>query len=84
MKKGYFCICMSKAVHVDLIVDLSTEAFLASLYLLVALHVAPSDLYNGSNFQRADVQELQRHFDLLESTSTQACLHLCTFIKYCR
>ena len=62
MKKGYFCICMSKAVHVDLIVDLSTEGFLASLYLLVALHVAPSDLYNGSNFQRADVEELQRLF----------------------
>ncbi len=76
---------MVKAVHLDLVADLSTDAFLASLRRFVALHGAPSDLYsdNGSNFRGADL-ELQRIFTLLESTSTQDRLQNWAFTRSCR
>ena len=48
---------MVKAVHLDLVADLSTDAFMASLRRFVALYGAPSDVHsdNGSNFRGADL-----------------------------
>ena len=49
----YFCICMAtKAVHLEVVRDISTEGFLAALRCFVARRGCPSTLVtdNGSNF----------------------------------
>ena len=75
MKKSYICVyaCfVVKAVRLDFVADLSTEAFLGSLRRFAAFHVAPTKIYsdNKSNFKRAD-SELNKLYDQLESTYMQ-------------
>ncbi|CAI6344950.1 unnamed protein product [Macrosiphum euphorbiae] len=62
-------ICMAvKAVHIEVVTDLSTEAFLAALQRFVARRGKPSDIYSdcGTNFKGAD-QQLRN--TLLSSTA---------------
>ncbi|XP_050527987.1 uncharacterized protein LOC126898083 [Daktulosphaira vitifoliae] len=58
-EKGYLClfVCTSiKAVHIEVVSDLSTEAFLASLQRFIARRGIPSDIYSdcASNFKGAN------------------------------
>ncbi|XP_055542522.1 uncharacterized protein LOC129728133 [Wyeomyia smithii] len=59
----FVCFC-TKAVHIELVSDLSTERFLQALRRFVARRGRPSDLYsdNGTNFvgARNKLQELLR------------------------
>lgn len=59
--KAYFAlfICMAtKAIHLEALTSLSTEAFLATLSRFVARRSLPTDMYcdNGTNFRGADRQ----------------------------
>jgi len=59
-------VCMSiKAIHVEVVSDLSTNAFIASLHRFVSRRGVPSDIYSdcGTNFIGAD-RELQKLFGL--------------------
>ncbi|XP_053597334.1 uncharacterized protein LOC128668418 [Microplitis demolitor] len=62
-------VCMStKAVHLELVSDLTTEAFLASLKRFFSRRGLSSDIYsdNGSNFVGAS-RELQELYTLINS-----------------
>ena len=77
--KGYICVYVcfvTKAVFQDLVSDLSTDAFLASLRRFSALYGVPAELHtdNGSNFVGAN-SELQRLYYLLCSDEAQQTLH---------
>ncbi len=76
--KTYAClfVCLTtRAVHLELCADLSTEEFLASLKRFCARRGTPSHIYtdNGTNFQgaRNEIKELQR---LHLSTDTQQAI----------
>ncbi|XP_055614831.1 uncharacterized protein LOC129761148 [Toxorhynchites rutilus septentrionalis] len=65
--KAYICIfvCFSiKAVHIELVGDLSTAAFLAAFRRFVSRRGRPSDVYsdNGKNFEGAknELEEIHR------------------------
>ena len=78
-KKAYVCvyICFAtKAVYFDLVADLTSEAFMASLRRFTALYGVPCHIYsdNGSNFVGAH-KELSSLRDLLLSTTTQEAVH---------
>ncbi|XP_066600735.1 uncharacterized protein [Prorops nasuta] len=69
--KAYGCvfICMaSKAVHIEIANDLSTEAFIAALRRFTGRRGIPAHIYsdNGTNFVGAN-RELQELYMLLES-----------------
>ncbi|XP_022174624.1 uncharacterized protein LOC111036768 [Myzus persicae] len=52
-------VCMAvKTVHIEVVSDLTTDAFLAALHRFVARRGKPSDIYSdcGTNFKRADQQ----------------------------
>ena len=71
MVKGYVClfVCLStRAVHLELVMDLSTDAFLAAFRRFAARRGCPGELYsdNGSNYVGAN-RELRRIYDLLTS-----------------
>ncbi|XP_058809532.1 uncharacterized protein LOC131674709 [Phymastichus coffea] len=66
--KAYGCVfvCMaSKAVHIELASDLSTEAFLACFDRFMSIRGIPERIYsdNGTNFVGAN-NELQKIYDL--------------------
>ncbi|XP_062537725.1 uncharacterized protein LOC134206062 [Armigeres subalbatus] len=68
--KAYIClfICMTtKAIHLELVTSLSTDAFLACLHRFVSRRGNPSELFsdNGTNFRGAD-RQLKELFDLLK------------------
>lgn len=67
--KAYICIfvCFStKAVHIELVGDLSTSAFLAAFRRFVSRRGRPTDVYsdNGKNFEGAknELEHIQRFF----------------------
>jgi len=67
--KGYVAIFMClacKAVHIELVFDLSTEAFLNAFKRFISRRGKPSDVYtdNGTNFVGAirDMRELRQAF----------------------
>ena len=73
--KCYICVyvCfMTKAIFFDVVADLSTDAFLASLRRFTALYGLPHDIYsdNGTNFVRASA-ELQRLQEVLEANESK-------------
>ena len=65
-------MCMAiKAVHLELVTDLTTEAFIATLQRFTSRHGRPSDIYSdhGTNFIGADreLKELHRHLSNLNT-----------------
>ncbi|XP_036147416.1 uncharacterized protein LOC118647173 [Monomorium pharaonis] len=77
--KVYGCIfiCMStKAVHLEIVSDLSTEAFIAALKRFIGRRAVPANIYsdNGTNFVGANNQ-LRDWYALIESEKfkTQVC-----------
>ena len=69
--KTYGCefICMvSKAVHIELAIDLSTEGFLAALRRFISRRGIPEHIYsdNGTNFVGAN-RELREIYDLQDT-----------------
>ena len=73
--KCYICvyICFeTKVTFFDVVADLSTESFLASLRRFTALYGLPHDIYsnNGTNFVGASA-ELQRQQEVLEANESK-------------
>lgn len=67
--KAYVCLCIcfcTKAVHLELVSDLSSEAFLACLRRFVARRGVPQSVYsdNGTNFVGAN-NELRQLYTLI-------------------
>jgi hypothetical protein len=57
--KGYFCVFVcfaTKAIHLEYVLDLTTEAFIGTLKRFVSRRGMPTDIYSdcGSNFVGAD------------------------------
>lgn len=80
--KGYICVfvCMvSKAMHLEVVENLSTEAFLAALQRFVSRRGVPEEVYsdNGTNFigARSELRELYELFksDLTNGKLSQFC-----------
>jgi len=74
--KGYiaiFVFFMRKAVHIEVVTSLTTEAFLAALRRFIARRGKPRTIYsdNGTNFQGA-ANELNEIYKMLQSTSQMA------------
>lgn len=67
----FICFC-TRAIHLELVSDLSTEAFLASFRRFIARRGKPSIIYsdNGTNFVGAS-SELDRLGNFLLSNSTE-------------
>ncbi|GBM59033.1 hypothetical protein AVEN_7415-1 [Araneus ventricosus] len=73
--KSYFAlfICMwSKAIHIELVYDLSTAAFLAALRRFLSRRGFPSVIYsdNGTNFKGA-VNHLRHLFNIAKGSEIQ-------------
>ena len=73
--KSYLCVFVcfaTKAVHLELAADLSSEAFIAVLTRFVARRGCPNAIWtdNGSNFVGAQ-RELQEIYTLLENQQTK-------------
>ncbi|XP_058827609.1 uncharacterized protein LOC131687534 [Topomyia yanbarensis] len=76
----FVCFC-TKAVHIELVSDLSPQGFLSALRRFIARGGLPSDLYsdNGKNFEGAanELDEvyrmLQDESQMLQITSDRAC-----------
>lgn len=73
--KAYVCVFVSltvKAIHLELVTDLTTDAFLACLHRFVARRGLPSLLWSdhGTNFIGANHQ-LKEMFSFLEQTKVQ-------------
>ena len=73
--KAYVCVFVSlsaKAVHLELVSDLTSEAFLAAFRRFVARRGKPSIMWsdNGSNFVGA-ARELKELYQLLREPNTQ-------------
>lgn len=78
--KSYLCVfvCMvTRAVHLEVVSDLSTEAFLATLDRFIARRGLPSDLYsdNGRNFVGAS-RHLRDLCSMLETHSDEIAAQL--------
>ena len=69
-------VCFAcKAVHLELVADLSTDAFVASLTRFAARRGYPSAVYsdNGTNFVSAQA-EFQHLYDLLQQDDTKQAI----------
>ena len=76
--KTYIClfVCLAvKAVHLELVSDMTTEAFIAALRRFIARRGCPSLIWSdhGSNFVGAK-SELKAFYDLLSSHITQGAV----------
>jgi transposase InsO family protein len=74
--KGYIAIFVCfvmKAVHIEVVTSLTTEAFLAALRHFIARRGKPKTIYldNGTNFKGA-TNELHEIYKMLQSTSQMA------------
>ena len=74
--KGYIAIIVffvTKAVHIEVVTSLATEAFLSALRRFIPLRGKPKTIYpdNGTNIQGA-VNELHEIYNMLQSTSQMA------------
>lgn len=73
--KGYIClfVCMvTKAVHLELVSSLTTEAFLATLRRFISRRGKPSDIYsdNATNFIGAD-REIRALIQIMKCADIQ-------------
>jgi len=76
--KGYIAIFVSfatKAIHIEVVTSLTTEAFLAALRCFIARRGRPRTIHsdNGTNFQGA-ANELHAVYKILQSTSQMATI----------
>jgi hypothetical protein len=76
--KGYIAIFVcfaTKAIHIELVTSLTTEAFLAALRRFIARRGKPKTIYsdNGTNFQGA-ANQLKEICNMLQSKSEMARL----------
>ena len=83
--KSYVCVfvCFAcKAVHLELVADLSTDAFVAFLIRFAARHGYPRAVYsdNGTNSVGAQA-ELQHLYDLLQQDDTKQSILQCADVK---
>jgi hypothetical protein len=74
--KGYIAIFVcfaTKAIHIEVVTSLTTEAFLAALRRFIACKGKPRTMYsdNGTNFQGASNQ-LHEIYKMLQSSSEMA------------
>ena len=77
--KAYLAIFVcffTKAVHLEVVSDLTTEAFLAALKRFIARRGIPRHIHsdNGSNFVGAK-RDLQELYTFMASTEVQASIH---------
>jgi hypothetical protein len=76
--KAYICVFVSlsvKAVHLEAVTDLTTEAFISALKRFVSRRGLPSIMYsdNGSNFVGAN-NEIKRLYSFLEQPGNQEAI----------
>ena len=76
--KSYVCVFVSlsvKAVHLELVSDLSTEAFIACLRRFIARRGKPSLIWSdhGSNFVGAS-RQIQELYELLQRPESHNCI----------
>ena len=79
--KAYVCVFVSlsaKAVHLEMVSDLTTEAFIATLRRFIARHGRPSFIWSdhGTNFVGA-ARELKELAEFLERQKTQGVISQC-------
>ena len=79
--KSYVCVFVSlsvKAVHLELVSDLSTEAFIACLRRFIARRGKPSLLWSdhGSNFVGAS-RQIKELYELLQKPESRNHISLC-------
>ena len=77
--KSYVCVFVSlsiKAVHLELVTDLTSEAFIACLKRFISRRGLPSLIWsdNGTNFTGA-ARELKEFYQFLKQSSTQDDVH---------
>ena len=81
--KAYVCLFVSlsvKAVHIESVSDMTTDAFIAALRRFMARRGKPSLIWSdhGTNFVGA-TREMKTFFDFLEQQKTQGTLsHFCS------
>ncbi|XP_055527072.1 uncharacterized protein LOC129719702 [Wyeomyia smithii] len=78
-EKAYFCvfICFAtKAVHIELASDLSTQAFLCAFRRFIARRGRPAHVHsdNGKNFEGAK-NEMEKLFNMLKNPLEQEIIH---------
>ena len=75
----FICFC-TKAVHLELVSDMTTEAFIAALDRFISRRGLPLHLHsdNGSNFLGAK-NELAEYYKLMNSKETQNAVHSYVF-----
>ena len=76
--KAYVCVFVSltvKAVHLELVSDLTANAFIAALRRFIARRGKPSLIWSdhGTNFVGA-VRELKRFIEYFQNQKTQALI----------
>ena len=82
--KAYICVFVSlsvKAVHLELVSDLSSDAFISALWRFIARRGKPTLIWsdNGTNFVGAPT-ELKQFADFLENQKTQRVIsEFCTY-----
>ena len=74
--EAYLCVFVSlsvKAVHLEVVSDLSTDAFIAALRQFISRHGKPAHIWSdhGSNFVGAD-RELQEMYQFMSQEKTKA------------
>jgi hypothetical protein len=79
LSKAYIAlfICfVTKAIHIELVMDLTTQEFLGALRRFISRHGHPHNLYseNGTNFVGAN-NELNELFTFLQNQQTQKKIH---------
>jgi len=77
--KAYICVFVSfsvKAVHLELVIDLTSEAFIACLKRFIARRGLPSLIWsdNGTNFVGA-TRELKELYQFLQTQATQESIN---------
>jgi len=77
--KAYICVFISlsiKAVHLELVTDLTSEAFIACLKRFIARRGLPSLIWsdNGTNFVGAK-RELKELYQFLQTQATQESIN---------
>ena len=86
--KGYICLFVwfsTRAVHLELVADLSTDAFLAAFRRFVARRGCPCELFsdNGSNYVGAN-HESTRLYEMLSEESNHKLLCHFFFFTNCK